>query len=148
MSTIEEQPDPENLTAEQAFQQSGEMHFQGELLRPSRKRCEYAAQALGNRVLCGTANITPGMTSLYEGFLTDVIVMLYLCRCNASEVLQAHRKPDHILEAALTWGDERGISQGSEAFAEAANLYWDIFAQIQAGRFKVKAKEGQSGGNA
>jgi hypothetical protein len=147
--SVLERPDPESpearkaLTPEAAFTESAAMYFRGQLLKPSRKRVEYAAQALGNRVLCGTANLSDG--ALYEGFLVDVVVMMYLCTCPASEVMKAVRMPDKVLEQALEWGDLNEISLGSEAWDEAVGNYWSIFEQINKSRFKVEPPERKPG---
>lgn len=134
-----------SLSAEDAFQQSGELYFRGSLdkpvkLQPSKQRAEYAAQSLGNKLLSGAANIQDG--ALYDGFLHDLVCMIYLCVCPASEVMLAHRKPADITEKAFNWADKHGICPGGPHFEEAATLYWRIFEQINASRFKLAPARG------
>jgi hypothetical protein len=157
------QPDPEQLakmTPEVAFRESEELFWKDRKLSPSRRRAQYAAQALGNRLLCGVANIQEvgkvidpatgeekPRYNLYDGLFVDVVAMLYLCQCPASEVLMAARKPDAILDKALAWGEAEGISFGSPAFDEAQVLYWRIFEQLSASQFELDSSAKSAPGN-
>ncbi len=146
LDNIDELPDPEALGSEPdtAFSESAEMIFLGKLLKPSRRRVEYAAQALGNKVLSGRANFEMG--GLYDGFTTDMICMLYLCICPESEVMLCHRKPDKVMALALAWGDENEIGMGLPAYEQGSEFYWKILEQINKSAFRIKEAPGGSSG--
>jgi hypothetical protein len=133
--------DPENLSAaitapDRAFLDSEAITFQGEELAPFSPPRQIAAQALGNRILSG--RIAREQDGLYDGMFFDVICLLYLCRGPKSEVLLATRKPEKISDKAMEWADSAGISVGSEAFAEACEVYGRIFASLEAAQFRIK----------
>ena len=146
LDNIDEQPDPEAVGSEPdaAFSESAEMIFLGTLLKPSRRRVEYAAQALGNKVLSGRANFEMG--GLYDGFTADMICMLYLCICAESEVMLCHTKPERFLSLALAWGEENAIGMGLPAYEKGSELYWKILEQINKSAFRIKETPGGSSG--
>jgi hypothetical protein len=149
------QPDPEALTPEQAFREADELFWGTKKLKPSKRRAQYAAQALGNRLLCGTANIQQvgNITdeesgeerpryNLYEGLFIDAVCMVYLCICPESDVILAARKPEAVIDKALTWGEREGIDFGSPKFEEAQQIYWRIFEQMYASQFEMARTAG------
>ncbi len=137
--TSELTPDPESISAQDlAFVQSEATAFQGQILHPFSPMRRNAAQALGNRLFCGTAAVNEQDIGLYPGAMVDAVVALYLCSAPKSEVLIALRKPDIVHARAMEWGEERNIAVGTPTGTEALEVYGDMLRQIAESQFDVE----------
>jgi hypothetical protein len=163
-------PDPEHALAapDQNFAAGDSLTFLGEPLKGFSIRRQFAAQACGNRLLCGRAQLdrvpctcggneptcelcggTGERSGAYDGMFIDVAVLIYLCRCPLSEVQLASRRPNTVVDNALAWAEEAGMNIGSEVFNEACQIYAAIMQQLQDAQFKVtKVREGAGAKNA
>lgn len=141
---IETAPDPETLAdlppADRAFAASDGHTFRGAPLKPFSVRRQFAAQAMGNRLLCGRVGLDEG--GAYDGMFVDVVALLYLCQCPESDVHLAARKPDKVLDKALAWGEASGLSVGSPAFLEACEIYAAILGELHQSQFDVPGSPG------
>lgn len=141
-----ETPDPEALAEmpapDAAFAMSDGHTFRGQPLKPFSIRRQFAAQAMGNRLLCG--RVTLDETGAYDGMFVDVLALLYLCQCPESDVHLAIRKPDKVIEKALAWGEVEGLGISSPDFAEACTIYGNIMRELHASDFDILA--GEEGG--
>lgn len=135
-----ELPDPETLTSDQVYTTADGHTFQGRRLEPFSIRRQYAAQSLGNKLLCGGVSM-PENGGAYEGMFTDVVALLHLCLSAPSESMLAMRKPEHVLAHALDWAERIGLNIGSPAFREATKVYGDIIRELLAAQFTVEEKE-------
>lgn len=142
----EDTPDPENIIAfpahERAYLNSGDREFLGHQLRPFSIRRQAAAQAMGNRVLSGRVSGAE-QGGMYDGMLSDVIGVIYLCQCAESDVFLAIRKPDAVIEKAFAWAEQVGICIGSEPFNAACEIFSDIIRSIEASQFQIHDKPGE-----
>jgi hypothetical protein len=140
-------PDPEALAElpapDVAFAKSDGHTFRGQPLKPFAVRRQFAAQAMGNRLLCGRVALDE--TGAYDGMFMDVLTVIYLCQCPESDVHLAVRKPDKVVEKALAWGEAEGMAIGSPAFNEACEIYGAIMAELHASQFET-AGDGEGGG--
>lgn len=135
----EHAPDPESMSPQDAaFLESEANEFLGEPLQAFSAMRRNAAQALGNRLFCGTAQVEGDDAGLYPGAMADAVIVLYLCSCPKIEVLRALRKPEEIHAKAMDWADEREIAVGTAAGAEALEVYGGILQQISGSQFEVE----------
>lgn len=144
MTDLDHAPDPENATPDSDFIGSASHVFQGELLEPFSIRRQFAAQALGHKLLSGRANLADG--GAYDGFYLDVAMVIYLCRCPKSELHLACRKPEDVREKVLAWAEAVKMAPGSPVFTEASEIYTAIFEEVTRAQFKVEEPEGGGGG--
>ncbi len=159
--------DPEQITAtgpDANFAASEERTFRGEPLKPFSVRRQFAAQAMGNKLLSGRVRLefvecdcggipecklcdgTGEHATAYDGMFIDVAQVLYLCRCLQSEVLLASRRPETVLASVLGWAEEVGMCLGSESFEQACEVFVDIMRELKESQFKItKTPPGGSG---
>jgi len=142
--------EPENLSAlpgeaNAAFLDSDTLSFLGEPLKGFSARRQIAAQAIGNRLLSGC--VTRERDGMYDGMFADVIGVIYLCRCPESDVHLAVRRPEKVLEKALSWADEMQIGIGTPAFEEACEIFGRIIAALEASQFRIKTPAGGASKN-
>lgn len=126
--------DPETITAPDRAA-IATYTFLGKPLAPFSIDRQYAAQALGNRLLCGTAELTEGGT--YPGHVFDVVALLFLCASPESVSMLAMRKPDQVRAQAMAWAQENAISFGSAAMREASEIYAGILGDLQESQFDI-----------
>jgi hypothetical protein len=96
-----------------------------------------AAQAAGLKFPIAR-DAWPQDGTLYAGELMDAVLVLWICTIPVASdkpgdwtVKRALRKPDQAMEAALTWGAEKGISVAqSPAFWKAIELYEGILVDV------------------
>lgn len=154
--------------SERAFTHSIARTFRGLPLQPFAVRRQIAAQALGNRVLCGTARLEPAQPCrtcvgapapscpnchgsgfifpAYPGMFADIVATLFLClRTSTRETVNlALTDPDAVRELALQWSEAGQLILGSAAYQEASRVYWEILEELSASRFA----HGEPGGAA
>jgi len=139
--------DPEQLAAlpaaDAAFIASDSLTFLGDKLHNFSVRRQIAAQAIGNRLLSG--RVTGEQDGLYDGMLSDVAGVLYLCTRPESESHLAVRRPAEVMDKAIAWADSIGLSLGSDTCTEAVEVYGKIFEALQAAQFRIKEQKSASG---
>lgn len=139
--------DPEQLTslpaADAAFIASDSLTFLGEKLHPFSVRRQIAAQAIGNRLLSG--RVTGDQAGLYDGMLSDVAGVLYLCSRPESESHLAVRRPDQVMDKALAWAESIGLAVGGDVYTEAVEIYGRIFEALQSAQFRIKEQKSGNG---
>lgn len=137
-------PDPENISTQTpaniAFIGSDGLYFKDEKLHPSRRRVNFAAQALGNRILSGSVEMSGN--GIYDGFFIDLACLLYICRAPSKEVDLCYSQPRKVRERAIDWAEGNGLYMGGENFEKGVELYWKIFEQLEASMFAVNSSAG------
>jgi hypothetical protein len=142
-------PDPENITLESAdlsYLKADGFTFQGEQLKAFSITRQFAAQALGNKILSGTAQRDG--RGAYYGMFIDVAALIFLCQCPNSDVLLAVRRPEKVMEKVLDWAETVKLTFGSPSFEQACEIFGEVMASVIDSQFKVQEKEGTESKNA
>ena len=146
-----------------AFVESDAHALFGRPILPFSIRRQIAAQALGNRLLCGRARMEPPQPcsrcaarhdpacpscggsgerhSTYDGQVADVIGLLYLCTAPDAESLRAVRDPAAVLDTALGWAERERITLGSPRYLEACAVFFALLSDLQRAQFTVEGSE-------
>ena len=146
-----------------AFVESDAHTLFGRPLAPFSIRRQIAAQALGNRLLCGRARMEPPQPctrcaarrdpacpacagtgerhGTYDGQFADVIGLLYLCTAPDTESLRAVRDPAAVLDAALGWAERERLTLGSPRYLEACAVFFALLSDLQRAQFAVEGAE-------
>ncbi len=144
-----------------AFAASAAHSFRGRKLEPFSIMRQAAAQALGNKLLCGKARldepqpcphcggVQPPLTACpvcegagtictgYDGMFADVAVLLHLCLSGEQQVLDAITSPRDGLAAALAWAESVPLILGSEPYQQACAVYSAILLDLRRSRFAL-----------
>jgi hypothetical protein len=151
-----------------AFVESEAHTLFGRPLAPFSIRRQIAAQALGNRLLCGRARMEPPMPcprcaprrdpacpvcegtgerhGTYDGQFADVVGILYLCVAPDAESLRAVRDPVAVFDAAFAWAERESMTLGSRRYLEACKVFFDLLSDLQRAQFTVEGAEGDDEG--
>ena len=144
--------DPEEITAaaaeapvtnpqDRAFLDAIPDQYLGATLHPFSMHRQLAAQALGNRILCGRVS-TVDDSGFYDGLYIDVIALMYLCSSPVSESITATRRPERIIERAMNWAEQKKIHLGSDAWTDALVIYWLQIDAVNRSAFAVRSAKG------
>jgi hypothetical protein len=139
----------------------------GQPLAPFSIRRQIAAQALGNRLLCGRARMEPPQPcprcagqldpqcpscagtgerhGTYDGQFADVIGLLHLCAAPDAESLRAVRDPVAVFDAAFAWAERERITLGSPRYIEACTVFFAILSDLQRAQFSIEGAEADEG---
>ena len=89
----------------------------------------------------GTETVTETAT-LYRQLFQDVVIVLWLCAVNLSDVFKAQRKPEEAMHAAQKWAGAQGFSLLSPVYSAGVSEFFSIMAEIQNSRSTPVSKEG------
>lgn len=116
-------------TAARAFERASAHLWEGKLLKPFSGRRLIAAQACGLRFLklAGQGGVDP----LYDGILWDAVLTVYLCTSPDSECFRAVRQPERVIEAAMKWSEDQGVtSPDSPKFERLCTVFGEMMGEM------------------
>jgi hypothetical protein len=133
------------VTPDQASARSLSWEFKGQKLEPFSRVRQTAAEAIGVKIAStsfGHYAESLAETGSYPGFLSDAIMIVWLCSSPIHASYRAVRKPDEASTKALIWWEENGGNLGSPEHVELIEVFGGIISDIFAVQAEITGGSG------
>jgi hypothetical protein len=147
MSLREELEMPAEEAVQKAYDEAGRFEFMGRRLEPWTVRRHSVSLQLRSRLMRGMEDENKSIsTFLADGFyphvIHDLVVVLYLCHLDKTEVVKLEQLSEtEAMAQAYDWAESIPLSYGSAAFFEGVKVLAKILHGMHVSWFQIAKSE-------